>query len=260
VEYLFKDLLLALAAFWWPFCRTLAMLSAAPMIGEASVPVTVRVLLALPLSVVLMPASHATALAVSPFSLQGIWLAAEQGLIGFGMGLTLHLAVAVISTAGFLLASQLGLAMAVLNDPINGSSSDVITAMVNVLCMLAFFGLDGHLLFVSILGQSFQAWPVGTGLSMVTLQNLAYNVAWVFSAALLLALPVVLAALVVQMGMGFLNRAAPALNLFSLGYSLVTLLGLFMLLQILGTVPAHYLHMTQQLLDSLTQSMRAAHG
>lgn len=66
----------------------------------------------------------------------------------------------------------------------------------------------------------------------------------------------VAATLVVQLGMGFLNRVAPALNLFSLGYSLVTLFGLFMLTQMLAHVPAHYLRMTQQLLRMLEQGMR----
>ena len=260
MELAFKDLLPWLGAFWWPFCRTLALLSAAPMVGEATVPVTARVLLSLPLALVLMPISQATAVMVSPFSVHGIVMTAEQALIGFGIGMTLQLAMSALSTLGFLLASQLGLAMAMLNDPVNGSSSDVVTALVNVLCMLAFFGMDGHLLFVAILGKSFQAWPVGSGLSLLTLQNVAYNVAWVFSAALLMALPVVVAALVVQMGMGFLNRAAPALNLFSLGYALVTLLGLFMLGQILSSIPTHYLRMTERLLDLLAQTMRASHG
>jgi len=260
VDLAFADILQWLQAFWWPFCRTLAVFSVAPMIGEAMVPVTVRVLLALPVAVVMMPISQTSAHVVAPFSLHALVVTAEQGLIGLGIGLTLHLAMGALTTLGFLLSSQIGLSMAVLNDPLNGNSSDVITAIINVLCMLAFFGLDGHLLFVSILGRSFEAWPVGGGLPLLTLQGVAYNLGWVFSAAMLLALPVVAGALVVQIGMGFLNRASPSLNLFSLGYTLITLMGLYMLSQVLASIPAHYMRMTGQLLDGLTQGMRAAHG
>ncbi|MBV8380078.1 MAG: flagellar biosynthetic protein FliR [Paucibacter sp.] len=260
MDIAFPDLLQWLAAFWWPFCRVLALFAFAPMIGEDMVPVSVRVLLALPVAVVMMPISQATAHTVLPFSMHGILVTGEQALIGLAIGLTLQLAMGVLSTLGFLLASQLGLAMAVLNDPINGNSSDVITSLINVLCMLVFFGMDGHLLFVSILGRSFEAWPVGGGIPMLTLQSVAYNLGWVFSAAILLALPVVAGALVVQIGMGFLNRASPAINLFSLGYTLITLIGLFMLSQVLPSIPAHYVRMTGQLLDGLTQSMKAAHG
>lgn len=257
MEIEFNQLMVWLSALWWPFCRCLAMLAAAPTIGDSGIPMPARVLLALVLAVVMLPISNATALAIPVFSLRGVLAAGEQALLGLALGLSFHLAMAVIGVLGFLLSSQLGLAMAVLNDPINGSASDVISALLNVLCVLAFFGMDGHLLFIAVLGESFRAWPVGAGLSLLTLQNLAYNLAWVFSAALLLALPVVAATLVVQLGMGFLNRVAPALNLFSLGYSLVTLFGLFMLTQMLAHVPEHYLRMTRQLLQMIEQGMRS---
>lgn len=256
MEIDFSQLTAWLSALWWPFCRILAMLVAAPTMGDAGMPMSARVLLSLVLAVVMMPIAQSSAVHIPVFSMQGVLAAAEQAVLGLAMGLTFHLAIAVIGVLGFLLSSQLGLAMAVMNDPINGSSSDVVGALLNILCVLAFFGMDGHLLFTAVLGESFRAWPLGAGLALLTLQNLAYNLAWVFSAALLLALPVVAATLVVQLGMGFLNRVAPALNLFSLGYSLVTLFGLFMLTQMLAHVPAHYLRMTQQLLRMLEQGMR----
>lgn len=256
----FALLLTWLNLLWWPFCRVLAMLSAAPMIGEASLPMAPRALLALTLAVVLAPALRQGAQPIDPFSIAGVLAAGEQALIGFALGLSFHLAMAAIGLLGYLLSSQLGLAMALLNDPINGSASDVLTALLNVLCILAFFAMDGHLLFVGVIGQSFQAWPVGGGPSWSSLQTLAYNVAWVFSAALLLALPVVAATLVVQAGMGLLNRAAPALNLFSLGFSLITLFGLAMLSRVLVHVPAHYLRMTEQLLQMIEQGMRSGRG
>ena len=253
----FNQLLVLLSGLWWPFCRVLAMLSALPMIGESMVPVPTRVLLALALAVILMPISQSTALAISPWSLHGVAAAAEQALLGFLLGLAFHLSMSVITVLGFLLASQMGLAMAVMNDPMNGSSSDVITAALSMLCMLVFFSVDGHLLFVNVLGASFKAWPVGTGLLSLPIETIAYNVAWVFSAALLLALPVVFSTLVVQIGMGLLNRVAPSLNLFSLGFSLVTLFGLFMLTQMLAHVPGHYLRMTQQVLELIERGLRS---
>lgn len=261
MEVLYAQLPTLLTGLWWPFCRVMAMLSAAPMLGEATVPVSVRALLSLVLAVVLMPISQSTAVAAaSPWSLQGVALAGEQALLGFLLGLAFHMAMAVITLLGFLLSSQLGLAMAVMNDPMNGASSDVISALLTVLCMLSFFAVDGHLLVVGVLGGSFRAWPVGSGLLSLSLQTVAYNIAWVFSAALLLALPVVFATLVVQIGMGLLNRIAPSLNLFSLGFAVVTLFGLFMLGQMLSEVPAHYLQMTQRWLDLLEHGLKTGGG
>lgn len=256
MEVEFSQLLTLLSALWWPFCRVMAMFSAAPMVGESMVPVTVRVMLSLALAVVLMPISQSTALDISPWSLQGVVAAGEQALLGFVLGLAFHLTMAVITVLGFLVSSQLGLSMAVMNDPMNGSSSDVISGMLVMLCMLVFFSVDGHLLFVQVLGASFKAWPVGSGILQLSIETVAYNVAWVFSAAVLLALPVIFSTVVVQVGMGLLNRVAPSLNLFSLGFSLVTLFGLFMLTQMLSHVPGHYLRMTERVLEMIDHGLR----
>src|SRR6185295_4747770 len=131
-----------------------------------------------------------------------------------------HLCLAAITVFGYLVSSQMSLSMAVMNDPLNGTSSDVVSSLLSVLCLMVFFAIDGHLMLTGVVGASFRAWPVGAGLDALTLQTVVANIAWVFSAALLLAVPVVFSTLVVQIGFGFLNRIAPSLNLFSLGFSL----------------------------------------
>jgi flagellar biosynthetic protein FliR len=260
MEPALDQMLAVLLALWWPFCRTLAMLSAAPMVGEAMVPVAVRVLLALVLSVVLLPTAQPPEV-ISPFSLHGIVVTAEQAVIGLLLGLAFHLAVSAVMLLGYMVSSQMGLAMAQMNDPMNGSSSDVVSAVLYILAAFVFFGMDGHLVAAGVLGASFQAWPVGGGLSALALQTLPLQVAWVFSGALLMAMPVVFAALVVQFGFGFLNRIAPALNLFSLGFTLVTVFGLFMLAPLVRYLPDHYLNLTRRTLEVLEQLMKAGgHG
>lgn len=256
MEPVFNQLLALLGTFWWPFCRTMAVLSAAPVLGENMMPITVRVLLALVLAVVLMPMAQ-PAIAIDPFSMHGIVATVEQAVIGFVLGLAFHLTMSAIMVLGFLVSSQMGLAMAVMNDPMNGQSSDVVSSLLYMMCILVFFSIDGHLVITGVLGASFKAWPVGEGLAMLKLQTLPLSVAWVFSAALLLALPVVFSTVVVQFGAGLLNRVAPALNLFSLGFAIVTVFGLFMLTQVVLFVPEHYIRMTQQVLDLIHRGLRA---
>jgi|HigsolmetaAR202D_1030399.scaffolds.fasta_scaffold00009_39 flagellar biosynthetic protein FliR len=246
-----------LSMLWWPFCRVMAMLSAAPILGENMVPISVRVLLSLVLAIVLMPVAAPT-IDIEPLSLQTVALTLEQVLIGFGIGLAFYLTIAIVMALGFTLSSQMGLAMAVMNDPMSGTSSDVVSALLYVLCIYVFFSIDGHVVFAGIMGASFQAWPVGGGVPLPTLQSIAYNVAWVFSAALLLAVPVIFSAMVVQLGFGFLNRVAPALNLFALGFAIVTMFGLFMLGYVVGTLPEHYVRLTHQVLGLLQQGMQQA--
>jgi flagellar biosynthetic protein FliR len=150
--------------------------------------------------------------------------------------------------------------MAQMNDPVNGQQSDVVSGLLGLVAILVFFAIDGHLVLVGVLGQSFRAWPVGGGYSGLLLHTVALNVGWVFSAAILLALPIVFSTLVVQIGFGFLNRVAPSLNLFSLGFSLTTIFGLMMLVQVVRFLPEHYLAMTNQVLDMLQTQMGAARG
>lgn len=260
MELVYSQLLGLLTALWWPFCRIMAMLFAAPVLGEAMVPPTVRVLLALILSVTMLPIAHAPA-AIDPLSLHGVVTTIEQVVIGGVLGLAFHLAMSATMLLGYLVSSQMGLAMAAMNDPINGTASDVVSSLLNILFILVFFSIDGHLVLAGVLGASFRAWPIGGGIEYLALQAMAFNVAWVFSAALLLALPIVFSALVVQLGFGFFNRIAPSLNLFSLGFSLVTLFGLLMLTQLVRYAPEHYLRMTNQVLEMLHHSLRVgSHG
>ena len=247
-------LLPLIGALWWPFCRIMALLSTAPAIGDAAVPVTVRVLLSVVLAFLMLPLTKGGAMP-DPFSLAGVVAMIEQAVIGAAIGLAMQLTMAVIGMLGFLVSSQVGFSMAQMNDPVNGQQSDVISGLLGLVAMLVFFAIDGHLVLAGVMGQSFRAWPVGAGQGPMLLQAVALNVGWVFSAAILLALPIVFSTLVVQIGFGFLNRVAPSLNLFSLGFSLVTLFGLMMLVQVVRFVPEHYVQMTNQVLEMLQQQM-----
>ena len=252
-------LLPTMMALWWPFCRIMAMLSTAPVIGEGLVPLPVRALLSVVLAFMMLPLTKGMPMP-DPFSLAGVVAMVEQAVIGGVIGLALQLTMAVVSTLGFLVSSQIGFSMAQMNDPVNGQQSDVVSGLLGLVAILVFFAIDGHLVLAGVMGQSFKAWPVGSGYNPMMLETLALNVGWVFSAAILLALPIVFSTLVVQIGFGFLNRVAPSLNLFSLGFSLVTIFGLMMLVQVVRFIPEHYVQMTNQVLEMLQQQMRMAHG
>lgn len=257
---LFGFLLPLIGALWWPFCRIMAMMVTAPVLGDGAIPMPVRALLAVVLSFLMLPLTTRAGAAPDPFSLSGVVAMFEQAVIGGVLGLALQFAMAAVTLLGFLASSQIGFSMAQMNDPVNGQVSDVISGLMSLVAMLVFFAIDGHLVLVAVLGQSFHAWPVGAGWQPLLLEAVALNVGWVFAAAILLALPIVFSTIVVQMGFGFLNRVAPSLNLFSLGFALVTIFGLLMLVQLVRFIPEHYVSMTNQVLEMLTEQMRIARG
>jgi len=254
VEPVFGQLLATLLAMWWPFVRLLAMLSFMPVVGENMVPLTVRVLLALALAVVLLPVAQPAAV-ISPFSMLGVVTTIEQIAIGLIIGMSFQLIMAVFAMLGFMASSQMGLSMAVMNDPMSGVSSDVVSTLLYVMSILVFFAVEGHLVFNAVMGSSFKSWPVGGGIPQLALEILPLQVGWIFSAALLMAVPVIFSALVVQIGFGFLNRIAPAFNLFSLGFSLIILFGLFMLAGLAQFIPDQYVRITSRVLAMLEQMM-----
>lgn len=256
---LYGFLMPLIGALWWPFCRIMAMMITAPVLGDGTIPIPVRALLAVVLSFLMLPLTSKGAMP-DAFSLAGVLAMFEQAVIGAVIGLALQFAMAAISMLGFLASGQIGFSMATMNDPVNGQASDVISSLMALVAMLVFFAIDAHLVLVAVLGQSFLAWPVGGGLQPMLLEAVALNLSWVFAAAILLALPLVFSTVVVQIGFGFLNRVAPSLNLFSLGFSLVTIFGLLMLIQLVRFIPEHYIAMTNQVLEMLTEQMRLAHG
>lgn len=259
MESVFDQILPLLYALWWPFCRILAMLTAAPVIGDVLVPVPVRVLVSLVLAVMMLPLMGGGA-HIEPFSLHALAATLEQAVIGGVMGLALHFSMSAIAVLGYLVSSQMGFSMAVMNDPMNGATSDVISGLLSMLGIVVFFSIDAHLVLAGVVGASFRAWPVGHGYGPLLLHTVVWNAAWIFAAAMLLAIPIVFSTMVVQLGFGFLNRVAPSLNLFSLGFSVITLFGLLMLGQIVRFVPEHYISMSNRIIELLQQQMQVAHG
>lgn len=243
--------LLALQVFWWPFCRIAAAMSVAPMFRHKAVSPKIRLLLALVIS-----AAVAGSLPAPPqidvLSLAGALATVEQILFGMLLGLMLQLVFAVFSIVGAVMSTQMGMAMAQMNDPVNGvSSSPILYQVFYILLGLVFFAIDGHLLLLSIVYQSFLYWPVGSGLHYFGLQALVHALAWVFAAALLISIPVVFSMFLVQFCFGLLNRISPAMNLFSLGFPVTILVGMLCLSLIVPYLPESYLNLSRQVLDNL---------
>lgn len=102
----------------------------------------------------------------------------------------------------------------------------MLAEFIGLIALLLFMALDGHLLYISTLAQSFHAIPVGPGaLAPESWRNLAELGSKIFSAGLLLALPVIVALMIINVALAVLTRAAPQLNLFALGFPLTLIAG-----------------------------------
>lgn len=186
MQITFAEISQWLGQLWWPFFRIGAAFLAMPFFGDALIPVWVRALLALSIVVITAPLMPAMP-AVDLFSMTSLFLAFEQAMWGLFFGLILHFFFNIFTMLGQIVSLQMGLGMAIMNDPVNGLSVAILGRIFLLLCTLLFLALEGHLLVIDILVQSFVVWPVGSGLSVLSLDNIISLFGWMFASALALA-------------------------------------------------------------------------
>ncbi|WP_076587439.1 flagellar biosynthetic protein FliR [Vibrio ostreicida] len=250
MEISFADLSRIIGQLWWPFFRIGAVFLSMPFFGDSIIPVWIRTLLALSIVVVsapLMPAMPAVEL----FSMTSLFLAFEQAVWGLFFGLILHLLFSIFTTLGQIVSMQMGLGMAMMNDPVNGMSVAILGRIFLIFCTLLFLSLEGHLVIIDVLIQSFVIWPVGSGLTSASLQGIVNLFSWMFASALALALPAIVSMLLANISFGVMNRAAPSLNVYALGFPMTMLLGLFSVLISVSGVPSRYTILVNDMLGFL---------
>jgi flagellar biosynthetic protein FliR len=129
-----------------------------------------------------------------------------------------------------MIGLQMGLSFATFVDPQNSNQSPLVGSFLAMVAMLLFLAIDGHLLLLAALYDSFEIIPVGAGaLSKFRWEHLALLGTQLFSLGLQIALPVLSTMLLVNMSLGVMARAAPQLNLFSVGFPLTLATGTLLL-------------------------------
>ncbi|MFB9134703.1 flagellar biosynthetic protein FliR [Vibrio olivae] len=250
MDVTFAQLSSWLGQYWWPFFRIGAVFLSMPFFGDSLIPLWVRTLLAFSLAVVAAPLMPVMP-AVDLFSLSSLFLAFEQIIWGLMFGLIIHMLFTIFTMLGQIVSLQMGLGMAMMNDPVNGMSVAILGRIFLIFATLLFLSLEGHLLVIDIIVQSFRAWPVGSGLSELSFKGILSIFGWMFSSSLALALPAIVSMLLTNISFGIMNRAAPSLNVYALGFPMTMLLGLFAVLISISGVPARYTMLVHDALNYL---------
>lgn len=214
-----------LAAFAWPLARILALIASAPVLGNPSLPASVKIGLGLLLTVLVAPLLPPQP-GLDPAAATGLLILAQQVLIGLAMGLAMRVVFHAAEMAGELIGLQMGLGFATLYDASLPGFIPVIGQYLGVIASLAFLAIDGHLLLLSALVESFQVLPLAP---LSTPSGLRALVQWggsIFSYSLALSLPLLAALLITNIALAILTRAAPQLNIFVIGFPLTILVGM----------------------------------
>lgn len=212
-----------LGAFIVVFLRTAAVAATAPVIGDSGVSMRARLVFCVAIAVAL--AANRTGVQFADLPATAI-LEVASGVI---TGLTARFVMARVAIAGQLVGLSLGLGFASEYDVHAGENAGVLRTIATTMAGIAFLLANG--LEAIVRGVAAPASPLvlaGTGEALLREGTAA------FGHGLALAAPIVLAALVGNVGLAVMNRAAPAVNVFAVALSAILLLGGMILLATAG--------------------------
>lgn len=214
---------------FWPLTRILGLMAVAPLYGNVSVPVTVKIGLGVLLAMIIAPTVPALP-SMDPMSLAGLLILAQQLLIGLAMGYAMRIVFACMELAGELAGLSMGLGFATFFDPQTQGRSIAISQFLSLVTIMLYLATNMHLALLSTLADSFVSMPI-TDLPMKVklFEQITLWGGKVFSTGVQLALPIVGALLITNVGLGVLARSAPQLNLFGIGFSITLTVGFVMI-------------------------------
>ena len=218
------ELTAMIGAYLWPLFRVSAMVAAAPVFGTRSVPTKVKVMTALAITSILVPILPVPE--VDIFNPLSILIIAQQILIGLIIGFAVQLVFSAVITGGQIVAMQMGLGFSLMVDPQNGAQSPVLSQFYTVMVMLVYLSIDGHLVLVEVLAESFKTMPISAqGLVADDFMQVVRWGANIFAGGMAIALPAIASLLVVNVSFGVMTRSAPQLNIFAIGFPITMMLG-----------------------------------
>lgn len=223
-----------------PFMRISGMFAAMIGLSAKSIPQTVRALLAIFLALVIMPV-------IKPVHIENLvgvgafLLVIQQLLIGIAIGFVSMMVLNTFVLAGQIVAMQTGLGFASIVDPVNGINVPAVGQFYLILATLLFWTMDGHLAMIQMITLSFDAFPVGEAwFTREQFRDIAQWGSWMFVSAITLSLAPIVSLLIVNLAFGVMTKAAPQLNIFSIGFSIAQIMGLIIIWITLDNFTSHF--------------------
>jgi len=229
VNFTEQQILAILGSYIWPFIRISSMFISIPVFSVQVITPKVKVLASFLITLVIVPIVPDTS-HIAIFSPQGFMVAIQQLAIGLTTGFILQMVFSVILVSGQSIAFSMGLGFSSMVDPATGIQVPVIGQLFVISSSLIFLSVNGHLLLIEMLVESFKTLPIGKlGLTQGDLWHVISWSSQIFAAGVLLALPVMASLLFVNISFGVAARAAPQLQIFGVGFPITIMLGMVLM-------------------------------
>jgi flagellar biosynthetic protein FliR len=207
-----------------------------PIFSSLTGLVTVRVLLTLALSALLVQ-GLGPHLAPPPLELGPLLLAALAELaVGLILAFGVFAAFGAFSVAGKILDIQSGFGMGNVYDPVTRAGAPLFATMLNLVAVAVFFGMDAHHALLRGIAFSLQQAPPGGGFRLLDTEAVIRQFGLMFSLGVALIIPVMLGLLLTETGLAVVSRVLPQMNVFVVGVPVKIVVGLALFAMTIGTL------------------------
>ncbi len=215
---------------FWPLVRVLALIGTAPVLSHRAFPLRSKVALGVGVALILAPQVQAPPLSDS---LDAAFFAmlVRNIIVGASMGFAIRILFSGIELAGQMIGLQIGLSFSGFFDPEAADTNNPVANVLSLLVLMLFLGIDGHLMMLYGMRQSFEMFPItGTGAPPLAYDAIAGLGAQLFAIALSISLPILAVMLLINIVLGVMARVSPQLNLFAVGFPITLCAGMIVLL------------------------------
>ena len=236
LEITYAEIMLAANRFLLPFFRIAGFFMVVPIFGSNLVMVRVRLMIAIVVTLAIS-AQIEHIPQYDALSLRSVSIVFNQIIIGVGLGFLVMVFIQVAALAGQIMAMQMGLGFAMMMDPVNGVNTVSIGQLYLMLFTLLYLAVDGHLITMAIMIESFNTLPLHRlDLDVGFYRYITEIATWMFKSALKIALPAIMALYIVNFTFGVMSRAAQQLQVFSIGFPFTIIYGLVVVWVVLGVL------------------------
>jgi len=212
--------------------RVSALMVFAPFLGSATIAPRIKAAFTVALTALLYPAVTADLPALS--GARGWQVAGGEFVVGLIMGMTLQFVFEGVELAGQVAGFQVGHSLANLINPLSDAETPVLANFYQAIALLIFLQLDVHHWVLRGLAKSFQYCPPG----MVVASPLVAEQLWRAAGGMLvmavqIAIPILLATILIDISLGFLGKASPQLPVLLVGISVKSVVAF---LVVMGTL------------------------
>jgi flagellar biosynthetic protein FliR len=215
-----------LSPLMWPFLRTLAVFTSAPVFSSRAFPVRARIALAFFVALAAQPTLGSQPV-ISITGAGAMGAVAQQVGVGLAIGFVVRVVFAAVELAGEVVGFQMGLNFASFFDPSLNTQSSAVARFFGQMASFMFVVMNGPMLVLMAVLTSFVSFPVDQNfLEALKHMKIVDLGADLFASGLWIALPMVGMLMFANLALGVVSRVAPQMNIYAIGFPITLTVGL----------------------------------